>query len=108
MKPHGNFGHPNSCSRHENAHSTASSAFQSIDLNEMARQQEVGNAFLDSVLVATVLANQLALLDLSLQEEMVQILQSLGILLKGLSGRRLLRQLRETELCPSLAKKKLC
>lgn len=64
----------------------------------MARQQEVGDTFLDSVLVATVLANQLTLLDLCLQEEVVKILQGLGILLKGLSCGRLLRQLRETEL----------
>lgn len=51
-------------------------------LTEMVRQQEVGDAVLDPVLVPAVPAHHLALLDLRLEEQRVEIAQGLVALLR--------------------------
>lgn len=65
---------------------------------QVARKQEVGDALFDGVLVSAVATHQLALRDLSLQQQMVQVLEhrlvGLQLFLRG----GLLRQLREAEL----------
>lgn len=64
----------------------------------MAWKQEVGDALFDGVLVPAVATHQLALGDLGLQQQVVQVLEhrlvGLQLFLRG----GLLRQLREAEL----------
>ena len=57
----------------------------------MARQQEVCDALFDRILMATVAAHELALGDLRLQEELVQVLQKRLVGLQLLRRGRLLR-----------------
>ncbi|POR33972.1 hypothetical protein TPAR_05834 [Tolypocladium paradoxum] len=54
----------------------------------MARQEKVCNALLDGVLVPAVAAHQLALRDLRLQQQVMQVLQHLLIGLQLLLRRR--------------------
>lgn len=69
-----------------------------VSLHQVTRQQKVGNTLLDSILMPTVLTNQLPLRDLRLKQQMMQILQHLLIRLQFLRRRRLLRQLRKAQL----------
>jgi hypothetical protein len=64
----------------------------------MARQQKVGNALADGVLVAAAAADELALHDLRLHEQVVQVLELLLVGLQFLCRRGLLWQGREAEL----------
>lgn len=53
----------------------------------MVRQQEIRHALAHDILVATVPADQLALADLGLHEQGVQVLDELLVLLEGFGGR---------------------
>lgn len=69
----------------------------------MTRQQEIRNPLLDGVLVPAVGADQLALGDLRLQQQVVQVAHQLVVGLQLLLRRGLLGQGRESELCRWLA-----
>ena len=64
----------------------------------MAGQKKVGNTLLDGILMPTVATNKLAFRNLCLEQQVVQILQSLLISLQLLSCRSLLRKLGKAEL----------
>ncbi len=66
--------------------------------DKMARQQEVGNALTDAILVAAVGTDQFALHDLCLNEETMQFLEYSLILLELVCRRRLFWQRREPQL----------
>jgi hypothetical protein len=70
----------------------------------VAGQQEVGDALLDGILMPTASTNEFSLGHLSLEEEMVKILESLVITLELNCGRSLLRELREPKLRSRRAK----
>lgn len=68
----------------------------------MAGQKKVGDALLNSILMPAVATNKLAFRNLCLEQQVVQILQSLLISLQLLGGRSLLGKFGEAKL---LAKK---
>lgn len=65
---------------------------------QVARQQKVGNALPHTVLVAAVAAHQLALHNLRLDQDVVQLRQQLVVRGQGLVRRGLLGQRGEAEL----------
>lgn len=68
------------------------------NLHQMTRKQEIRDAFFDGILMAAVGAHELALCNLRLQQQMVQIPHHLLISLQLLLRRRLLRQSRKAQL----------
>lgn len=72
-------------------------------LNEVAREQKVGYALADGVLVPAVPARELPLDEVRLHEQLVEVRRELLVRLEGLGGGGLLRELGEAELRVSLA-----
>lgn len=66
--------------------------------NKMAREQKVCYPLPDGILMATIRANQLSLVNLGLDEKVMQLLEHLFITLQLLSCWRLARQGGETKL----------
>ena len=67
-------------------------------LHQVTGQKEVGDAFPDGVLVAAAAAHQLALHDLRLHEQAVQVLERLLVRLELLDRGRVLWQGGEAQL----------